>query len=131
VNFTIGRLAQATGVPSKTIRYYEETGLLPRPKRAGNGYRRYVERDVHLLRFVKRARDLGFSMDQVSSLLTLWNDRRRKSRDVMKLARVHLREIDEKITQLEGLKASLGTLVAHCHGNDAPDCPILDDLAGI
>lgn len=131
MNLSIGQLAQTTGVPAKTIRYYEETGLLPQAKRAGNGYRRYVERDVHLLRFVKRARDLGFSMDQVASLLTLWDDRSRKSRDVKKLARLHLQEIDEKIVQLEGLKASLGTLVAHCRGNDAPDCPILDDLAGI
>ena len=130
-SLSIGQLAQATGVPAKTIRYYEETGLLQPPSRKKNGYRVYGEKDRHLLRFVKRARDLGFSVEQVGDLLKLWNNRKRKSRDVRQLASEHLLEIERKIAQLEQLRASLSQLVDTCHGDDAPDCPILEDLADI
>lgn len=129
VTFSIGQLSEATGVPAKTIRYYEETRLLPVPKRVANGYRTYGERDMHMLRFIKRSRDLGFSVDNVRDLVALWNNQSRKSREVKKLARVHLAEVEQKIRELEGLKETLARLVHHCQGDDRPDCPILDDLA--
>lgn len=128
-SLTIGQLAAATGVSAKTIRYYEETELLARARRGANGYRVYCQRDVHLLCFIKRARDLGFSVDNVGELVALWNNQGRKSREVKRLARVHLEKIEEKIQQMEALKITLSRLVHHCHGDDQPDCPILDDLA--
>lgn len=126
----IGAVARETGVSAKTIRYYEETGLLPRARRADNGYRVYGERAIHLLRFVKRARDLGFSVEDVSNLLALWADEQRESAEVKRLAQRHLQTIERKLAQLEGLRATLQRLIAHCHGDQRPDCPILDDLAG-
>lgn len=125
----IGQLAQETGVSAKTIRYYEETGLLPQAARAANGYRVYGERAVHLLRFVKRARDLGFTIDEVASLLALWGDEQRASADVKKLATRHLDDIERKISELKNLRKTLRTLINSCHGDERADCPILDDLA--
>ncbi|MBL4686464.1 MAG: Cu(I)-responsive transcriptional regulator [Nannocystaceae bacterium] len=126
--FTIGELARRTGLPAKTIRYYEETGLIPPAERAGNGYRRYGDRAVHLLRFVKRARDLGFSVHDVGGLLALWGDDTRESAEVKALAARHLADIETKIAGLIGMRDTLRHLVDKCHGDGRPDCPILDDL---
>lgn len=126
----IGAVARKTGVSAKTIRYYEETGLIPPAERAHNGYRVYGERAIHLLRFVKRARDLGFSVEDVGNLLALWADEHRESAEVKKLAQRHLHAIEEKIEQLMGLRSTLQQLIEHCHGDERPDCPILEDIAG-
>jgi Cu(I)-responsive transcriptional regulator len=128
-SFAIGEVAAQTGVSAKTIRYYESTGLIPAAERADNGYRMYGERAVHLLRFVKRARDLGFSVEDVSSLLGLWADEKRESSEVRKLAVAHLEEIESKIIALEELRATMRTLIDCCHGDARPDCPILENLA--
>ena len=125
----IGTVAAQTGVSAKTIRYYESTGLIPQAERATNGYRMYSERAVHLLRFVKRARDLGFSVEQVGALLALWADEKRESAEVKKLAVTHLEEIERKIVALEELRNTMRTLIECCHGDERPDCPILEDLA--
>ncbi len=129
IPLVIGQLAQQTGVTAKTIRYYEETGLLPTAARAANGYRMYGERAVHLLRFVKRARDLGFTIEEVGSLLALWGDDERASADVKELATRHLEEIEDKIRKLKNLRKTMRTLIDSCHGDERADCPILDDLA--
>jgi MerR family copper efflux transcriptional regulator len=126
----IGAVARKTGVPAKTIRYYEETGLIPPAERAPNGYRVYGERAIHLLQFVKRARDLGFSVADVGNLLALWADETRESAEVKKLALRHLHTIEQKIEQLATLRSTLQQLIDHCHGDERPDCPILADLAG-
>ncbi|TDI56652.1 MAG: Cu(I)-responsive transcriptional regulator [Alphaproteobacteria bacterium] len=125
----IGQAALASGLPAKTIRYYEEIGLVE-PARRGNGYRAYSGAHLHNLRFLARARSLGFSIQECRRLLSLYDDGNRASADVKLLAQAHIASIEEKITQLEGMKATLTGLVAACHGDDRPDCPILDDLAG-
>ncbi len=125
----IGQAARASGLPAKTIRYYEEIGLVE-PARRGNGYRAYSDGHLHNLRFLARARSLGFSIQECRRLLSLYDDRNRASGDVKKMAQAHIVSIEEKITQLEGMKTTLTGLVAACHGDDLPDCPILDDLAG-
>ncbi len=127
--FTIGRVAQLSGVPTKTIRYYEDVGLLPAAERAANGYRRYDQRAVEVLRFVSRARGLGFSMKDVDGLLELWADKRRASREVRAIASEHVEAIEQKIAELESMRATLTHLVDRCHGDDRPDCPIIDELA--
>lgn len=124
----IGMAARATELPAKTIRYYEEIGLV-RPARAANGYRDYSEGDVHRLRFVQRARSLGFSIDECRSLLSLYEDEARASADVKALALDKIGEIDAKIAKLQSLRATLAQLAEHCHGDERPDCPIIDDLA--
>jgi Cu(I)-responsive transcriptional regulator len=126
---TIGQLAQGTGVPAKTIRYYEGIGLLPTPARGDNGYRSYDERAAHTLRFVKRARDLGFSIAEVQELLALWQDPGRASGEVKAIARKHIDEVENKLAELEGMRRTLMHLVHRCHGDNRPDCPILEDLA--
>jgi Cu(I)-responsive transcriptional regulator len=126
----IGETARASGVAAKTIRYYEEIGLVRAAKRAPNGYRRYDEHDVQRLRFVQRARSLGFSIDDVRSLLALWGNRRRASADVKRLAMRHVAEVDRRVAELQGMRATLMHLVERCHGDDRPHCPILDELAG-
>lgn len=125
----IGTAAGRSGLPAKTIRYYEEIGLI-RPARAGNGYRDYSAADVHRLRFVQRARSLGFSVEECRQLLSLYGDTARESADVKALARAKLVEIERKIAELEGLRAVLGHLVENCHGDHRPECPIIDELAG-
>ena len=125
----IADVAEASGLSAKTIRYYEDIGLV-RPMRGENGYRAFVETDVHKLTFLARARSLGFSIKECRTLLSLYEDRGRASSDVKALAEAHLRRIDHKIAELEGLRGTLGHLVARCHGDERPDCPILDDLAG-
>ena len=126
----IGDASAASGVSAKMIRHYEEIGLIPKASRTPAGYRLYAARDVHVLRFVRRARDLGFSMMQIQKLLGLWGDRRRASADVKKVALRHIEDLDHKIAELQKMRASLAELARHCHGNHRPECPILDDLAG-
>lgn len=128
--FNIGQAAQASGVSAKMIRHYESIGLIPAPERTYANYRVYTEREVHVLRFVKRARALGFSIRSIGELLALWNDRRRASSTVKKLALAHAGELGEKIRELEAMKRTLEHLAKRCHGDERPDCPILDDLAG-
>ncbi|MEL7166877.1 MAG: Cu(I)-responsive transcriptional regulator [Pseudomonadota bacterium] len=124
----ISDAATATGLPAKTIRYYEEIDLI-RPNRSANGYRQFSESHVHQLRFLARARALGFGIDDCRSLLALWQDRDRASADVRIIAQEHLVEIEEKIAALAAMRATLTDLVRACAGNDRPDCPILQDLA--
>ena len=126
----IGEVARRTELPAKTIRYYEDAGLVQPAERAVNGYRDYGDRDVHTLRFIQRARSLGFSMEACRTLLSLYQDHERSSADVKALARDHLRDIERKIAELESLRVVLSDLVARCHGDHRPDCPILDGLAG-
>jgi Cu(I)-responsive transcriptional regulator len=126
----IGEAAQASGVSAKMIRHYEETGLIPRARRTQAGYRLYEETDIHTLRFVRRARDLGFSMKEVAALLGLWNDRRRASSEVKRLAMEHVADLERKIAELDAMRRSLADLARHCHGDHRPQCPILDDLSG-
>ena len=126
----IGEVARRAQLPAKTIRYYEEAGLIQPAERAGNGYRDYSEKELHRLRFIQRARSLGFSVEECRTLLSLYQDRDRSSADVKALARDHLRDIERKIAELESLRAVLSELVERCHGDHRPDCPILDDLAG-
>lgn len=125
---TIGKVAAATGVPARTIRYYEQEGLLPQPRRGPNGYRLYDERALTVLRFVSRARGLGFSVKEVESLLALWADERRESAKVRAIAVRHVAVVERKIAALQSLRATLLDLVERCHGDDRPECPILDEL---
>lgn len=125
----IGEAAGRSGLPSKTIRYYEEIGLV-RPERRENGYRAYTDGDVHTLRFLQRARGLGFSIEECRSLMALYEDRHRASADVQALARQRIEEIDRKIGKLKSLRDTLNHLAEACHGDEQPECPILDDLAG-
>lgn len=125
----IGDVATASGLPAKTIRYYEDIDLI-RPARGANGYRDFSDSDVHKLTFLSRARSLGFSIEECRTLLSLYEDRDRASADVKALAADHLARIAEKIAELQALQATLETLVTRCHGDDRPDCPILDGLAG-
>ena len=130
MSMNIGQAAQATGVTPKMIRHYESLGLLPAVARSDAGYRRYDERTLHTLRFIRRARDLGFSLDEIAQLLGLWADPRRASAEVRRLAERHVADLDERIARMQAMRRSLQQLVQCCHGDDRPDCPILDDLAG-
>lgn len=125
----IGIASEKSGLPSKTIRYYEDIGLL-RPARTDNGYRDYSTADIHRLRFLQRSRSLGFSVDECRQLLSLYHDKERESVDVKALAEAKLVEIDRKIAELAGLRHLLHHLVEHCHGDERPECPIIDELAG-
>jgi Cu(I)-responsive transcriptional regulator len=125
----IGDVARATGLPAKTIRYYEDIGLIT-PDRGANGYRDFSDKDLHLLAFVGRARGLGFSIEDVRALLSLWQDRARASGDVKRVAEEHLTAIDAKMRELAQMRDTLAGLVSCCLGDDRPDCPILDGLAG-
>lgn len=126
--FNIGQAADASGVSAKMIRHYEQLGILPRARRTLANYRTYSESDVHTLRFVRQARDLGFPLTQIQALLTLWKDHRRPSRKVKELAQAHIAELDIRIRELKDMKRTLENLAAHCHGDDRPDCPILAGL---
>jgi len=125
----VGDAAERSGLPAKTIRYYEEIGLI-RPARAGNGYRDYSRDDVHRLAFLRRARNLGFSIDDCRQLMALYQDRERASHDVREIAAAHVKAIEEKLRELQSMRATLQKLIHACHGDDRPDCPILDDMAG-
>lgn len=125
----IGEVAAETGITSKSIRYYESIGLIPEAQRTDGGYRQYSDKDVQTLHFVRRARNLGFTVGEVEELLSLYRDRNRASADVRDIAIKHITDLDKKVAELEGMRATLTHLVEKCHGDDRPDCPILDDLA--
>lgn len=125
----IGQAAAASGVTAKMIRHYEEMQLIPSAARTLAGYRIYSEKDVHHLRFIRRARSLGFSIKQISDLLNLWRDQTRSSAKVKALALEHIAELEQKIAEMHAMKTELQHLVHGCHGDHRPDCPILDGLA--
>lgn len=125
----IGTAAKRSGVPAKTIRYYEEIGLIPKAARTDGGYRAYSDQDVEMLRFIHRSRDLGFPVKEVAELLALWRDRSRSSAQVKELALHRIADIDTKIAELKSIRHTLTDLARRCHGDDRPDCPILEDLA--
>lgn len=124
----IGQAAEASGVSAKMIRYYEQIGLIEPPARSQSGYRVYAEPNVHTLRFVRRARSLGFSVEETGALLALWRDRSRASADVKSLALKHVAELEEKAAALQTMAATLRHLASHCHGDQRPECPILDTI---
>ncbi|MEN4902958.1 Cu(I)-responsive transcriptional regulator [Luteimonas sp. TWI662] len=124
----IGDAARASGVSAKMIRYYEQTGLIPAPARTAAGYRAYDQDDVHRLQFVRRARDLGFSVAEIADLLGLWHDTARHSADVKRLAQDRIAELERRMRDLQQMTDTLRTLVDCCAGDDRPDCPILDQL---
>jgi Cu(I)-responsive transcriptional regulator len=126
--YSIGRAAELSGVTPKMIRHYESLGLIPKAARTLGDYRVYTAAEVHTLRFIRRARGLGFSMDEISGLLSLWRNQRRVSAEVKRLAMKHIAELDAKIEELRSMRATLAELAQHCHGDDRPECPILDDL---
>lgn len=125
---SIGEAASQSGVPPKTIRYYEEIGLIAPAERLENRYRAYDDNDVQTLRFIQRARSLGFSLKEVASLLSLYRDRRRASRDVKRLALAHVTELDRKIAEMKAIRDTIANLAERCHGDQRPECPILEEL---
>ena len=125
----IGEAAKSSGVSAKMIRYYEQTSLIDCADRTASGYRVYEERDVHTLRFIRRARDLGFSVEQIGDLLALWQDRERSNSNVKAVALAHVERLDEKIRQMQAMAATLKDLATRCADDNRPDCPILEDLA--
>ena len=125
----IGAAASASGVSAKMIRHYEGVGLLPPASRTVSGYRQYSDKDVSTLRFIRHCRDLGFSLEQISELLDLWQNRKRSSRQVKALAQAHIAELDEKLKELQEMRSTLEHLVHCCNGDDRPDCPIIESLA--
>jgi len=126
----IGSAAEQCGVSAKMIRYYESLGLLGKVRRTDSGYRQYSQAEVHVLRFIKRARDLGFSMAEIAELVSLWNNRRRTSASVKRIAQKHADELAQRVTALQEMQRTLSHLIHGCHGDSRPDCPILDELAG-
>ena len=124
----IGQASKASGVSAKMIRYYEEEGLIPPAARTASGYRAYTDKDVQRLRFIRRARDLGFQMDGIRELLALWSDRSRHSSEVKRLALDHVEKLEARMRELQGMADTLRTLADCCAGDDRPDCPILADL---
>lgn len=124
----IGQAAAAAGVSAKMVRHYEAVGLVPAADRTEAGYRQYGQQAVDMLRFIRHARDLGFSLDQIRELLDLWQNRKRSSRQVKALAQAHIAEIDAKLQELNAMRATLAHLVHCCHGDDRPDCPIIASL---
>ena len=125
----IGEASALAGVSAKMIRHYESIGLIPEAARTFAGYRLYSDADVHRLQFIKRARTLGFSIKQIEALLSLWDDRSRASADVKRLAKAHAAELAQRIEEMRAMQRTLETLARRCHGDNRPDCPILDDLA--
>jgi MerR family copper efflux transcriptional regulator len=125
----IGQAAQASGVSAKMVRYYESIDLIPAAGRTDAGYRQYSDKDVQTLRFIKRSRDLGFSVERIRTLLSLWQDQGRHSADVKRLARGYIAELEEDIRKLQSIRDQLQHVARNCHGDGRPDCPILDDLA--
>lgn len=127
----IGDAAKQTDISAKMIRYYESIGLLPESMRTDAGYRIYRDKDLYVLRFIKRARNLGFSMEQIKELLSLWQDQGRASADVKVIAERHVAELQQRITELTEMRDTLSHLAACCHGDERPDCPILSGLEGV
>ncbi len=126
----IGQASSGSGVPAKMIRYYERIGLITPPERNGSGYRTYAETDVASLRFIRQARDLGFPLANIRELLALWRDRSRSSKDVKRIALATVEELRLKLAELQRMVGALEHLAAHCNGDERPDCPIIDKLAG-
>ena len=124
----IGELADASGVNAKLIRHYESIGLIPKAARSEAGYRKYSENDIHVLKFVKRARTLGFSMKEIKKLISLWRNKSRASKDVKEMAMVQLEALETKIKELQEMANTLRHLAKNCHGDHRPDCPIIEDL---
>ncbi len=127
----IGEAARQSGVSAKMVRHYESLGLLPHVHRSDSGYRQYSETEVHTLRFIKRSRELGFSMPEIAELVSLWQNRRRASENVRRIAQKHADDLAQRIAAMQAMQKTLGHLIHCCQGNDRPDCPILDDLAGV
>ena len=126
----IGTAARLSTVSAKMVRHYEALGLLSRVARTDSGYRQYTEADVRSLQFIKRGRDLGFSMAEIAELVGLWHDRQRASASVKRIAQKHVLELTHRIEAMQAMQRTLTSLLAHCQGDERPDCPILDDLAG-
>lgn len=126
---SISKAAQASGVSTKMVRHYESLGLLGQVGRTDSGYRQYTSADVHTLRFIKRARSLGFSMTEIAELVSLWRDRQRASAHVKQIAQRHAEELQARIEAMQAMRRTLQSLLQNCHGDERPDCPILDDLA--
>jgi MerR family copper efflux transcriptional regulator len=126
--FNIGEAARQSGVSAKMVRHYESLGLLPTVNRTEAGSRQYGEREVHTLRFIRRARDLGFSMAEIAQLVKLWQNKRRNSADVRRIASKHVDDLTRKLAEMEAMRRTLQHLVHCCHGDERPDCPILDEL---
>jgi MerR family transcriptional regulator, copper efflux regulator len=129
-SMNIGQASAASGVSAKMIRHYEEIGLVRPPKRSVSNYRTYSGNDVHVLRFIRRARGLGFSVTEIKQLLALWQNKTRSSAAVKKIARAHIDELKRKITELGSMVEALEYLERHCHGDERPECPILEHLEG-
>ena len=127
-NVPIGEAARRSGVSARMVRHYEGLGLLPAVARTESGYRQYGEADIHTLRFIKRSRDLGFSMEEIAELVGLWHNRRRASASVKRIAQKHLGELEQRIADMQAMRNTLAHLVHCCHGDTRPECPILDDL---
>ena len=127
---SIGVAAQLSTVTAKMVRHYESLGLLQAVARTESGYRQYSEADVRTLQFIKRGRDLGFSMAEIAELVGLWHNRTRASSSVKHIARQHMQHLAQRIEAMQAMQRTLGTLLDHCHGDARPECPILDDLAG-
>lgn len=130
MSMNIGEAASASGVSAKMIRYYEQIGLIAAPTRTLSGYRTYSTDDIASLRFVRRARDLGFTVEQIANLMTLWRDRSRASADVKKLALAHVKELEDKMREIEQMASALRHLAENCHGDGRPHCPIIEELSG-
>ena len=126
----IGTAARLSGVSARMVRHYESLGLLAQVGRTDSGYRQYSEADVRTLQFIKRGRALGFSMAEIAELVSLWHDRDRASASVKQIAQKHVNELNQRIQDMQAMQRTLTSLLAHCHGDARPDCPILDDLAG-
>lgn len=124
----IGQLAKSSGINAKMIRHYESIGLIPKAPRSGAGYRTYNQDDVYILRFLARARNLGFSMKDIKQLIGLWRNRGRQSREVKNLAQGHLKALETKIAELQSMADAIKHLIKNCHGDHRPNCPILEDL---
>jgi len=125
----IGEAARQSGVSAKMIRHYETLGLLHKIARTGAGYRQYDDAEVHTLRFIRRARDLGFGIKEIETLLGLWHNRRRASSEVKRIAHAHAADLQRRIDEMQAIKRTLEHLAHCCHGDERPECPILDDLA--
>lgn len=125
----IGEAAKASGVDARLIRHYESIGIIPKASRSESGYRKYSENDVHILTFVRRSRRLGFSMKEIKKLVSLWRNRSRASSEVKSMTMAHIKALEDKIQDLQAIKNTLSDLAKHCHGDDRPTCPILEDIS--
>lgn len=126
----IGTAARLSSVSARMVRHYESLGLLARVGRTDSGYRQYSQADIRTLQFIKRGREMGFSMAEIAELVSLWHNRRRASASVKRIAQKHVQELDQRIQSMQAMQRTLTNLLDHCHGDERPDCPILDDLAG-